>query len=95
MGRQTMSKKMRKQTRYTKKKASDKEEELEYRNWMDVIKEIPIVIIILFLLLPVIWIAGQMFAWIYVVFRDYFEVVAVIIIVFMIFALYIYAKYFR
>ena len=90
-----MSKKTRRQSKHTKKKTSEKEEELEYKNWMDVIKEIPIIIIILFLLSPVIWIAGQMFAWIFVLFRDYFNMVAIIIIIIMIIALYIYARYFR
>ena len=73
----------------------DKDGELEYKTWGDVLPEIPIVLAIAFLLIPFMWMVSQVFVLVFVLFRDYFELVAFIIIIIMIIAMYFYIKYWR
>ena len=58
-------------------------------------KNLPIVLAIAFLLIPFMWMVSQVFVLVFVLFRDYFELVAFIIIIIMIIAMYFYIKYWR
>lgn len=90
-----MNKKLNKYRSLKQKRKESKEDELEYRTWMDVLPELPIVGIILFLLLPVIWFVSQVVVATFILFRDYFEVVLFVIIIIVILAFYFYFRYWR
>lgn len=73
-------------------KKQEEDEEIEYETWGDVIRELPIVLVITFLLIPLIYFAGAsiVFAW------NLFQQIWVYLLIIGVFlAIYIYFKYFR
>ena len=78
-----MSKRNLKKVSRFRRGKRDKDGELEYKTWGA------------FLLIPFMWMVSQVFVLVFVLFRDYFELVAFIIIIIMIIAMYFYIKYWR